>query len=47
MTEKQAPKENNQGSDGRHQGESKKEKERENPHQERAKQEAFDLEEET
>ncbi|EIL5148195.1 flagellar hook-length control protein FliK [Listeria innocua] len=47
MTEKQAPKENGQGSDGRHQGESKKEKERENPHQERAKQEAFDLEEET
>lgn len=47
MTEKQAPKEHNQGSDGRHQGESKKEKERENPHQERAKQEAFDLEEET
>lgn len=26
MTEKQAPKENNQGSDGRHQGESKKRK---------------------
>ncbi|MBC6116539.1 flagellar hook-length control protein FliK [Listeria innocua] len=47
MTEKQAPKEHNQGSDSRHQGESKKEKERENPHQERAKQEAFDLEEET
>ncbi|MBC2251221.1 flagellar hook-length control protein FliK [Listeria welshimeri] len=47
MSEKQAPKENGQGSEGRHQGESKKERERENPHQERTKQEAFDLEEET
>ncbi|MBC1687372.1 flagellar hook-length control protein FliK [Listeria welshimeri] len=47
MSEKQAPKENGQGSEGRHQGESKKERERENPHQERPKQEAFDLEEET
>ncbi|MBF2509097.1 flagellar hook-length control protein FliK [Listeria welshimeri] len=47
MSEKQAPKENGQGSEGRHQGESKKERERENPHQERIKQEAFDLEEET
>lgn len=47
MSEKQTPKENGQGSEGRHQGESKKERERENPHQERTKQEAFDLEEET
>lgn len=47
MSEKQAPKENGHGSEGRHQGESKKERERENPHQERTKQEAFDLEEET
>ncbi|MBC2328864.1 flagellar hook-length control protein FliK [Listeria swaminathanii] len=47
MTEKQAPKENGQGSDARHQGESKKEKERENPHQQRPKQQVFDLEEET
>ncbi|MBF2638393.1 flagellar hook-length control protein FliK [Listeria welshimeri] len=47
MSEKQAPKENGQGLEGRHQGESKKERERENPHQERTKQEAFDLEEET
>ncbi|MBC1644580.1 flagellar hook-length control protein FliK [Listeria welshimeri] len=47
MSEKQAPKENGHGSEGRHQGESKKERERENPHQERPKQEAFDLEEET
>lgn len=47
MYEKQAPKENGHGSEGRHQGESKKERERENPHQERTKQEAFDLEEET
>ncbi|MBC1477428.1 flagellar hook-length control protein FliK [Listeria welshimeri] len=47
MSEKQAPKENDHGSEGRHQGESKKERERENPHQERTKQEAFDLEEET
>lgn len=47
MTEKQAPKENGQGSEGRHHGESKKEKERENPHQEKAKQQVFDLEEET
>ncbi|MBC1656557.1 flagellar hook-length control protein FliK [Listeria welshimeri] len=47
MSEKQTPKENGHGSEGRHQGESKKERERENPHQERTKQEAFDLEEET
>ncbi|MBC2121511.1 flagellar hook-length control protein FliK [Listeria marthii] len=47
MTEKQAPKENGQGSEGRHQGESKKEKERENPQQQRPKQQVFDLEEET
>ncbi|EAE8346705.1 flagellar hook-length control protein FliK [Listeria monocytogenes] len=47
MTEKQSPKENGQGSEGRHHGESKKEKERENPHQEKAKQQVFDLEEET
>ncbi|MBF2573441.1 flagellar hook-length control protein FliK [Listeria welshimeri] len=47
MSEKQAPKENGHESEGRHQGESKKERERENPHQERTKQEAFDLEEET
>ncbi|EAC8234497.1 flagellar hook-length control protein FliK [Listeria monocytogenes] len=47
MAEKQAPKENGQGSEGRHHGESKKEKERENPHQEKAKQQVFDLEEET
>ncbi|MBC2211213.1 flagellar hook-length control protein FliK [Listeria seeligeri] len=46
MTEKQAPKDSGQGSEGRQQGEAKKEKEHENPHQ-KHKPKVFDLEEET
>ncbi|WP_048627014.1 flagellar hook-length control protein FliK [Listeria ivanovii] len=47
MTEKQAPKEQGQSSEGRHHGEPKKEKDRENPYRQQQKQAVFDLEEET